>query len=59
MSRRPTGAHPRRGSGRAREAGAPGDASAAQEAGGPVPHDENGLTPREWPFFLWPSHSSV
>lgn len=41
------GAHSGGGAGRPREAGAPGDASPAQEARGPVPHDEDGLTSRE------------
>lgn len=36
----PLGSHPRRGSGRPRETGAPGNASPAQEADRPVPDDE-------------------
>lgn len=42
------GSHPRGGAGRPREAGAPGDASPAQEARRPVSHDEDGFTPREF-----------
>lgn len=42
-----SGAHSRSRAGCSRETGASRDASSAQKACGPVPHDENRLTPRE------------
>lgn len=46
------GSHSGSGAGRSREAGARGDASAPQEARGPVSRDEDGVTPCEFCGFL-------
>lgn len=50
-----TGAHSRSGAGRSREAGAPRDASPAQKACRPVPHDEDRFTSCEYQvlWFEW------